>query len=174
MAHAFGSAPSVRRNPAPDSRHRVAGAGLAPVRGAVLPLAAMLLAGCKLIDQTSFAPRAEPPTPAQIAAQAAPPVRRPALLTIRFSSADIDYVRPLTVAVGIAEQRRPGSEYDVIAAIPVERDPAAQSRQVALAERNAAEVLREMVRLGIPDQRIRLGAVSDPSIGVREVRVYLR
>ena len=34
--------------------------------------------------------------------------------------------------------------------------------------------MREMMRLGVPDTRIRLGLRSDAAIRVREVRLYVR
>ncbi len=148
------------------------------MRRLLLPLAAltfapMTLAGCKLIDQTTFAPAAETPSAADIAAL--PPIEsRAALLTIRYATAAPDYAASLREAVRLAEARRPGTVYDVVAVVPVSQDPALVDRNLAQTRADAAGVMRSMMALGIPDSRIRLGARTDPAITVREIRVYVR
>jgi hypothetical protein len=138
-----------------------------------LVLAGLALAGCKLIDQTTFAPQAEMPEPAQLAAL--PPVgERPALLSIRYSTPNPQYGEALRTAVAAAEERRPGSIYDVVAVVPVPKDPALQLRDLDQGRQDATRVMQAMMALGVPDTRIALGARTDPSITVREVRVYVR
>jgi hypothetical protein len=138
-----------------------------------LLLAGLALAGCKLIDQTTFAPQAETPAPAQLAAL--PPVAgRPALLSIRYSTPNPQYGDALRTAVAAAEERRPGAQYDVVAVVPVPKDPALQLRDLNQGRQDATRVMQAMMALGVPDTRIALGARTDPSITVREVRVYVR
>lgn len=135
--------------------------------------ALLALAGCKLVDQTTFAGAPAAPDPAELA-RAAMPVGRPALLTIRYGNPVPDYTGALDAAIAAAERQRPGIAYDVVAAIPPERDPVLEAERLAAARRNAAEVMQRMMLLGVPALRVRLGAVSDPAITVREVRVYIR
>lgn len=129
------------------------------------------LAACKLIDQTTFTRVPPGPGPAELAAM---PVGRSALLTIRYATPAPDYTAPLTAAVDAAGRQRPGVGFDVVAAIPVEHDPVLEAQRLARAQRNVAEVMQRMVLLGVPEQRIRLGAETDPQITVQEVRVYIR
>lgn len=138
------------------------------------PLAlALVLAGCKLIDQTTFAPDLQVSGAAELAAL--PPVAgRVPLLAIRYTRPDPDYAEPLRSAVAAAEQRRPGSSFDVVAVIPALADPARFSRALAQGSQDAASVMRAMLALGVPETRIRLGAATEPATGVREVRVYIR
>ncbi len=135
--------------------------------------AALLLAGCKLIDQTTFAPKAAEPSPTELAAL--PPVTGlPPLLTIRYGTPNPSYQEQLRIAVRAAEQRRPGALYDVVAVVPAAPDPALRRRELDQTRPNAVAVMRSMIQLGVPDTRIGLGARTDPAATVREVRVYVR
>ncbi|MBV8096575.1 MAG: hypothetical protein JOY71_21620 [Acetobacteraceae bacterium] len=129
---------------------------------------------CRLIDQTTFAPEAEPPpTPAQIAAttQAG---NRPALITIRYSVANPSYQDLLAQTMRTAEARRPGLEYDVVGIAPAAGDPATQAQSAQQATNRAAAVMRAMMADGVRDRRIHLAARTDPSVTIPEVRVYVR
>ena len=75
----------------------------------------LLLAGCKLIDQTTFAPSPEAsPRPGR-RAEGDP---RTPLVTIGYATPDPDYQEMLRYAVHAAETRAPGVQYDVIAMCP--------------------------------------------------------
>jgi hypothetical protein len=135
-----------------------------------IPAAALLLllglAGCKLIDQTTFgaAPEPEPPE----AAEAAAPVRAStgALMTIRYETANPDYQGALARLVEAVRQRRPNSTFEIIGV--------SRADQAAEAQRDAGRVMADMQKLGVPTSRLRLGARVDPAASVREVRVHLR
>ncbi len=143
------------------------------MRPTLLLLLPMMLGSCKLIDQTTFAPAPEMPASSRLAAL--PPVQnRVALLTIRYSTPAPDYRDALRTAVGIAEERRPGTAYDVVAVVPTAQDPAQLNRELAQARQNAAGVMRSIMVLGVADTRIGLGARTEPGLATREVRVYLR
>ena len=137
------------------------------------PAAALLLAGCTLIDQRTFAPEPDLPPATQVT-NAALPERRDALVTIRFETASPAYADALNEAIKAAEDRQPNLEYDVVAVVPQLSDPQAQAAQLASAQENAADVMRTIMDRGIPDTRIRLFARIAPLAGVREVRVYVR
>lgn len=136
-------------------------------------LAVIALAGCKLIDQTTFGAAPEAPEAARIA-ELAPVQNRVALLSIRYATPDPNFTGPLRVAVSAAEQRRPGTLYDVVAIVPAERDPVLLMRDLNQGRQDAANVMRGIMTLGVPDTRIALGARTDPAAKVREVRVYVR
>ena len=158
------AAPGATRNPAP----------MRPTR--IMPPALALLAtlaGCKLIDQTTFAPAPVQPSEARIASLR-PVQERPALLSIRYSTPDPAYGQALRTAVTAAEQRRPGTAYDVVALVPAAADPALLAQELGKARQDAAGVMQAMMALGVPDTRISLGARTDPALKVREVRVYVR
>ena len=126
-------------------------------------VAVLWLAGCTLVDQTTFAP-----SPEQKAAAPAPRADpRAPLLTIGYDTPAPNYQDPLAFAVRTAETRAPGVQYDVVAMLPAGGD-------VALAQRNATEVMRAIVAHGVPAARIHLGLRIEPAGGTRQVRVYVR
>jgi hypothetical protein len=126
-------------------------------------LAVLLLAGCKLIDQTTFAP-----SPEAKAETVAPPKVDPRtpLIAINFADANPDYQGLLRFALHAAETRDPRVEYDVVAMLPGAGDPAA-------GQKHALEVMRAMIAQGVPASRIHLGLRSALADGAPEVRVYV-
>jgi len=130
-----------------------------------LATAALLLAGCKLIDQTTFAPSPEAAAPA--AERMAKVDARTALLTINYTEPDPSYQDVLRYAVRTAETRAPGVQYDVIAILPSGADAAA-------AQRRAADVMRSIMDQGVSDSRIHLGLRSVPAGSPQEIRVYVK
>jgi type IV pilus biogenesis protein CpaD/CtpE len=125
---------------------------------------ALALAGCKLVDQTTFAPSPEAVNTEQAVPQADP---RAPLLTIGYATPNPNYQEVLRYAVRTAEARTPGVQYDVIAILPAGGD-------VAQAQANAAEVMRGILAQGVPASRVHLGLRPAAAGGMREVRVYVR
>jgi type IV pilus biogenesis protein CpaD/CtpE len=127
-------------------------------------LAGLLLVGCKLIDQTTFAP-----SPEEVATkQEAPKVdARTPLLTIGVATPEAGYQDMLRYAVRAAETRVPGVQYDVVAMLPAGANEAGSQQLVAA-------VMRDIMAQGVPASRIRLGLRSAPAGSAQEVRVYVR
>ncbi|MSP30109.1 MAG: hypothetical protein EXR09_06585 [Acetobacteraceae bacterium] len=139
---------------------------MAQFRILIVPLLLVALTGCKLIDQTFFNPDPEP-SPAAIAPTiAVPAAPSTALLSIGYQTPNPAFEGPLAVAVRAAEQRRPGGHYAVIGVSTV-----ADAMQTG---RDAATIMAEMMRLGVPAARIHLGARIDPAQTVRKVGIHLR
>lgn len=129
----------------------------------VLLLAGLCLAGCKLVDQKTFAPSPE----AAPAVQEPPKVDpRTPLVTIGFAQPNPDYHGVLRYAVQAAEARDPSVQYDVIAVLPKGADP-------AVGQQHAADVMRAIMTEGVPASRIHLGLRSEAS-PAQQVRVYVR
>jgi hypothetical protein len=125
----------------------------------------LLLAGCKLIDQTTFAPS---PDEKPAAAAEAPKIDpRPALVTIGYATPNPDYKDVLRYAVREAETRAPGVQYDVVAILPTGDD-------VATAEHRATDVMRGIMAQGVAATRIHLGLRTAQAGTPQEVRVYVR
>ena len=134
----------------------------------ILVLLAGSVVGCKLVDQTFFAPDPEPSEvqPAGPTPSAARPVSRGPLLTIRYDTPAPAYRDALSQAVKAVEERRPGAVFDVVGA--------SDAVGAAQAGRDAAAVLGTMRELGVAGPRLHLGARIEPNVTVREVRIYLR
>ena len=134
------------------------------MKAVVVLLATLALVGCKLVDQTTFAPSPE----AKAAAAPAVPKSDPrvALLTIGYDTPNPNYHDVLRYAVREAETRAPGVRYDVIAMLPAGGD-------AAQAQSSAAEVMRAIMAQGVAESRIQLGLRTEPAGLTREVRVYV-
>ncbi len=125
----------------------------------------LLLAGCKLVDQTTFAP--SPEDEAVAAKEAAKVDTRTALVTIGYDAPNPGYQDVLRYAVREAETRAPGVQYDVIAILPAGGDS-------AVAQRRAAEVMRDIMANGVTASRIHLGLRTAQASQPQQIRVYLR
>jgi hypothetical protein len=135
--------------------------------------ALLLLSGCALVDQTTFAPEPDPKPAPPPAVKAAGPTAsgtsdaRAPLLTIRYDVPAPDYGTVLPLAVHTAQQRRPGTGFDVVAVV-------ASAADAAQGQTDAAEVSRQIVRLGTPATRVHLALRIDPATSPRAVLVYPR
>ena len=133
-------------------------------------LLCLMLAGCALVDQNTFAPapeaRAQPSTAASPPAAVRLDARVP-LVAIDFGGPPPSYDELLRYAVRAAEKRDAAVQYDVVAMLPSAVD-AAQSQT------DAVGVMRAMMQAGVPAARIHLGLQADPALPSRQVRVYVR
>ena len=112
-------------------------------------LACLGLAGCKLIDQNTFAPAPEakaqpsaPPAPVQVDP-------RRSLVTIDAGATPDSYEQLLRYAVRAAEARDRYVEYDVVAVVP-------NVTEATTGQQDAAEVMRSIMAAGVPANRIHL------------------
>jgi hypothetical protein len=130
----------------------------------VFVLAGLSLAGCKLVDQTTFAPspEANPSVPATPSVDPRTP-----LLTIGYDTPNPNYQELLDYAVHAAQSRVPGVEYDVIAMLPAGGD-------MAQVQHEAADVMRVIQAQHVPPERIHLGLREEPKGAPRQIRVYVR
>ncbi len=153
-----------------------------------------VLAGCTLMDQTTFAPSPEPKPPPVIVP---PPVEtRTPLIVIAASATPKDYTKSLREAVRAAEKARHDIDYDVVGVAPATapsvtappasppsannatampaQPPVASAAALDEAASHAAEVMRAIMAQGVPAARIHLAVRSDPAIKAGEIRVYVR
>ena len=133
-----------------------------------LGLVCVALSGCKLIDQTTFAPAPEAKPPAQ--AQPAAPLRvdpRTPLAVIDFSTPEPEYHGPLSYAVRAAQARDRGVEFDVVGVTRSADD-------ASIAQSHAVDVMRTMMTERVPASQLHLGLQTDPATPANEVRVYVR
>ena len=126
--------------------------------------AGLLLAGCELIDQTTFAPSPEASAAKPVTPKADP---RTPLVTIGYATPNPNYQDVLRFAVREAETRAPGVQYDVVAILPSGADAAAAQHRVA-------EVMRGIMAQDVPASRIHLGLRTAQAGAEQEVRIYVR
>ncbi len=135
-------------------------------RLAPVVLGLLTFTGCKLIDQTTFAP--SPEAKAQPVAQA--PVvldTRVPLVTIDYSVASPDYGELLHDAVRAAEARDADVQYDVVSVMK-------DISEAGTGQERAAGVMRAIMRDRVPESRIHLALRTDPGLAVSQIRVYVR
>jgi hypothetical protein len=125
-----------------------------------------LLAGCSLIDQTTFAPSPEA-APAAVAKPAPPVDPRQPLVTVTWGTEAPEYKQMLGYAVRAAEARSPNVQYDVISVV---KDASA----VPLGTEHASDVMRAIMADRVPASRVHLGVRMDRAVPATQVRVYVR
>ncbi len=132
-------------------------------------LLCLLLAGCTLVDQKTFAPAPEAKADSAVA-ESASPVKvdsRVPLVTVDFSGPPPQYEELLRYAVRAAEMRDRDVQYDVVAMLPT-------AAATEPGQRDAVTVMRSIMLAGVPAARIHLGLRVDSTRSGREVRVYVR
>ncbi len=137
-----------------------------------LVLLVSVVAGCSLVDQTTFAPSPEP-KPAPVIVPPTAELRKP-LIVIASSATPKDYSKPLREAVRAAEKLKHDIDYDVVGIAPPAAGAAASLVSLEEAGSRAAEIMRAIMALGVPAARIHLGARSDPKITAGESHVFVR
>jgi len=106
-------------------------------------------------------------------APAAPVPNRP-LVVIRFDDPNVAYEQPLYDAVSQALEARPAAGFELVAVSPNTGNPA-QSALAANDARDRAEaVLRTLISLGLPPDRVALAASQTADVRASEVRVFVR
>ena len=130
------------------------------------------LAGCKLIDQTSFYPTAaQKPV-------AAPPMpvldQDGALLTIVLGKGTPDYQPQLASAVKQAKAVKPDIEFNVVSLIPQPSSVPPTWDDAQKVTRWGRRVADDLERDGVDPGQIRLGARAMPGLDHGEIRVYVQ
>jgi hypothetical protein len=95
------------------------------------------------------------------------------LATIRFDRPDVPWRQPLYNAVASAIDRAPGSTFDVVAVTATQGPVVETARAANETRRNAETVVRAMVEMGLPSERIALSSAINPR-GGNEVLVFVR
>jgi hypothetical protein len=135
----------------------------------LLPMLLVVLTGCHLIDQKTFAPSPEAKPPAPPGAPPPPPRIDPrsALVTIDYTTANPDYRDLLSLAVRAAQARDHAVQFDVVSvAKTIDAASAAQD--------HAVEVMRAILTEKVAASRVHLGLRVDPTLTNPQVRVYVR
>lgn len=146
-------------------------------RARAVPVVAalLLLAGCKLIDQTTFAPSpSHNPVVAHQSAPSALPVARvdsrTPLVVIDRNTPVSAYTSVLRAAVQAARARDPNVSFDVTIVVPAQENPGAA---LAQAGPQATDVMHAVALAGIPEDRVHLRASADPDLHASQIRLYV-
>ncbi len=94
------------------------------------------------------------------------------LVIIRFNQPNVNYEQALYTAVNKVLQNQPNATFDLVAVSSVNGGTAKAALNANETRRNAQNVLRSLVDMGLPPGRVSLSATSSSS--GNEVRLYLR
>lgn len=96
------------------------------------------------------------------------------LVVIRFDRSDVKYEQALYQAASAALARRPNAAFDLVAVASAIGTPAQVALNSDIARTNADKVMRSLLDMGLPADRISLSQVTDPNIQANEVHLYVR
>lgn len=96
------------------------------------------------------------------------------LVLIRYNQPHVDYEQQLSKAVGTAMERRPNAMFSVVAVAPANGDSASLATEQQEARRNADDVKRSLVQLGLSPSRISMSNAQVQTAQTPEVHVYIR
>ncbi|WP_252508663.1 hypothetical protein [Magnetospira sp. QH-2] len=99
--------------------------------------------------------------------------RRPVVL-IRFDRENVPYQQALYNAVSQVLKARPDATFDLVAVAPAAGGNARVALNTSRAKRSAEGVLRELVDMGLPPNRIIVSARTSVTAISNEVHLYLR
>ena len=114
------------------------------------------------------------PTPPPSGGGASLVGQRQPLAIIRFDRPNVNYEAALFTVVYTALEKRPNAAFDLVAIAPALSDPAKNALETSKSRRNAEVVLRSLVNMGLPADRVSLSATSSVEAQVNEVHVYVR
>lgn len=139
---------------------------------ALVLLALMGLAACRVVDQTTFGAKPQKPLPDMLTRALAPGPPVP-LVTIVFNGGQVAYADQLRLAVLMAEGRHPGLQYDLVTVVPARGTPSAQEAAAKAGNSDAIDVADEMDSLGVDPAHIHFSARTDADVDARELRIYV-
>lgn len=96
------------------------------------------------------------------------------LVVIRFDRPNVNYEQALYQAASKALEVRPNAAFDVVGVSPSGGSPAQTALNGDIARTNADRVVRSLLGMGLPADRVNAGQSNDPSIQASEVRIYVR
>ena len=109
-----------------------------------------------------------------VASAPADPTGRTPLIVIRFDRADVPYQQALYTAVSKTLERRPNALFDLVAVAPTAGGAARMVLNSQKARQHAENVMRSLVEMGLPPNRVAVSALTRPQIASNEVHLYVR
>lgn len=99
--------------------------------------------------------------------------RRP-LVVIRFDKPNINYQQAVYTAISKVLEKRPDAAFDLVAVAPASGGPARVAVNSNKARRYAEGVLRSLVEMGLPPNRVAIAGTTSEAATTNEVHIYLR
>jgi hypothetical protein len=96
------------------------------------------------------------------------------LVTIRFDRPNVNYEQALYQAARKALEIRPNAAFDVVGVAPSGGTPAQVALNGDIARTNADRVVRSLLSMGLPADRVSSSQSTDAGIPANEVRIFVR
>ncbi len=101
-------------------------------------------------------------------------VGRSPLVVIRFDRADVPYEQALYTAVSKTLERRPNAMFDLVAVAPTSGGSARIALNSQKARQHAENVMRSLIEMGLPPNRVAVSARTEQQVANNEVHLYVR
>ena len=101
-------------------------------------------------------------------------IGRTPLVVIRFDRADVPYEQALYTAVSKTLERRPNAMFDLVAVAPTTGGTARIALNSQKARQHAESVMRSLVEMGLPPNRVAVSAKTEQQVANNEVHLYVR
>lgn len=96
------------------------------------------------------------------------------LLVLRFNQERIYYQQPLYTAISRAVQAKPGVMFNIITLIPQTGDARDNQQSTVAAQTNTNMVVRDMVKMGVPQSRIRVSYQNGSNLDSSEMHLFVQ
>jgi len=108
------------------------------------------------------------------AGRSAIPTGTPPLVVIRFDRPDVEYERALYTALSQALERRPASEFTVLAVAAAGGSAGNAQLAQSQSRKNAEKVFQSMSDMGLPADRVQISSTTSADVSTNEVRIFVR
>jgi len=99
---------------------------------------------------------------------------RSPLVVIRFDRADVPYQQALYTAVARTLEQRPDALFDLVAVAPAKGGQARVALNSQKARQHAENVVRSLIEMGLPPNRVAVSAQTMAQADNNEVHLYVR
>ncbi len=96
------------------------------------------------------------------------------LVKIKFDKANVDYQQPVYTALNATLDQYPNARFELVAVQPISGNAAFQAIEGTRARRNAENVLRSLVQMGLQQERLDLSTAESEHAITNEVHIYVR
>lgn len=130
--------------------------------------------GASLVNRAMASVAGTVPDDARSAARAADITGRRPLVVIRFDKPNVPYQQAVYNAVSRVLERRPDATFDLVAVAPTAGGPARVAVNTNKSRRFAEGVLRSLVEMGLPPNKVAIAGTTSDAANTNEVHIYLR
>jgi len=130
--------------------------------------------GASLVNRAMASFAGAAPDDGHSAARAADITGRRPLVVIRFDKPNVPYQQAVYNAVSRVLEQRPDAAFDLVAVAPTAGGPARIAVNTNKSRRFAEGVLRSLVEMGLPPNKVAIAGTTSDAANTNEVHIYLR